>query len=160
MDHGPLNTTGEAGPSVAPNGASHSEAGQTKPGGSQPGGTTGQKQMEHICFGCGQAGHIQANCPNKKARSHAAAAVRIQKEVDTGTTGNIAPTDDTQEGETPPEDEDTEQEYFLLGEEDLPRLPLGKMNTRCPSITGTTKTMTLGHCLGRMPSVPQRWGTA
>ena len=31
---------------------------------------------------------------------------RIQKEVDMGTTGNVAPADDAQEGETPPEDED------------------------------------------------------
>ena len=40
------------------------------------------------------------------------------------------------------------------------RLPLGKMNSRCPSTTGTTKMMTLGHRFGQMPSVPQRWGTA
>ena len=79
-----------------------------KPGNSQPGGTTGQKQTEHVCFGCGKVGHIQANCPFKKAKSCAAAAVCIQKEVDTGTTGNVAPTDDAQEGETPPEDEDAE----------------------------------------------------
>ena len=69
---------------------------------------TGQKQMEHVCFGCGKIGHIQINCPHRKAKSHAAAAAHIQKEADTGTTGNVAPADDTQEGETPPEDEDAE----------------------------------------------------
>ena len=83
---------------------------------------TGQKQAEHICFGCGKAGHIQINCPYKKAKSHAAAAVRIQKEADTGMTRDIAPTDDAQEGETPPEDEDAERECFSLGEEDLPQV--------------------------------------
>ena len=82
--------------------------------------------MEHICFGCGKAGHIQINCPYKKAKSHAAAAVHIQTEVDTGMTGNIAPTDDAQEGETPPEDEDAEQEYYSLGEEDLPQVTPGE----------------------------------
>ena len=50
----------------------------------------------------------------------------IQKEVDTGTTGNIAPTDDAQQGETPPEDEDAEREYFLLGEEDHPQVTPGE----------------------------------
>ena len=65
--------------------------------------------MEHICFGCGKVGHIQINCPYKKAKSHAAAAARIQtKEVDTGMTGNVTPADDAQEGETLPEDEDAE----------------------------------------------------
>ena len=82
--------------------------------------------MEHICFGCGKAGHIQINCPHKKAKSRAAAAACIQKEVDTGTTGNIAPADDSQEGETPPEDEDTEREFFLLDEEDLPQVTPGE----------------------------------
>ena len=94
--------------SVALNGASHLEAGRTKPGSSQPGGTTGQKQMEHICFGCGKPGHIQINCPQKKAKSRVAAAVRIQKEADTGMTDNVAPADEAQEGKTPPEDDDAE----------------------------------------------------
>ena len=98
-DHGPPRTC-----------MSRSETGQTKPGNSWLGGTTGQKQTEHVCFGCGKVGHIQANCPYKKAKLHATAAVRIQKEVDTGMTGNIAPADDTQEGETPPEDEDAKRE--------------------------------------------------
>ena len=82
--------------------------------------------MEHICFGCGKAGHIQINCPHKKAKSHTAAAAHIQKEADTGTTGNITPADDAQEGETPPEDEDAEQEYFSLDEEDLPQVTHGE----------------------------------
>ena len=69
---------------------------------------TGQKQTEHICFGCGKIGHIQINCPHRKAKSCAAAAARIQKEADMGTTGNVTPADDAQEGETPPEDEDAE----------------------------------------------------
>ena len=94
--------------SVAPNGASCPETGRTKPGSSRPGGTTGQKQMEHVCFGCGKAGHIQINCPQKKAKSRAAAVVHIQTEVDTGTTGDVTPADDAQEGEAPPEDEDAE----------------------------------------------------
>ena len=94
--------------SVAPNGASRPEAGRTKPGSSRPGGMTGQKQMEHVCFGCGKPGHIQINCPQKKAKSWATAAARIQKEADTGMTGNIAPADEAQEGETPPEDDNTE----------------------------------------------------
>ena len=64
--------------------------------------------MEHVCFGCGKVGHIQANCPDKKAKSHTEAAAHIQKEVDTGKKGDVAPVEDTQEGETPPEDEDTE----------------------------------------------------
>ena len=98
----------QAKPSVAPNGVSHLATGQTKSGSSRPEGTTGQRQTEHVCFGCGKAGHIQINCPNKKAKSRTAAAARIQKEVDTGMTGNVAPADDTQEGETPPEDEDSE----------------------------------------------------
>ena len=107
-DHSPPRTP-QAKPSVAPNGTSCSEAGQTKPGSSQLGGMIGQKQTEHICFGCGKVGHIQINCPYKKAKSHAAAAaVHIQKEVDMGMTGDVTPTDDAQEGETPPEDEDTE----------------------------------------------------
>ena len=42
--------------------------------------------------------------------------MRIQKEADMGTTGNITPTDDAQEGETPPEDEDAKLEYFSLSE--------------------------------------------
>ena len=46
--------------------------------------------------------------------------------MDTGTTGNVTPADDAQEGETPPEDEDAEQEYFLLGEEDLPQVTPGE----------------------------------
>ena len=62
--------------------------------------------MEHVCFGCGKIGHIQINCPYRKAKSRAAAAAHIQKEADTGMTGNIAPADDAQEGETPPEEED------------------------------------------------------
>ena len=69
---------------------------------------TGQRQTEHVCFGCGKVGHIQINCPYKKAKPRAAAAARIQKEVDMGMTGNVTPTDDAQEGETPPEDEDAE----------------------------------------------------
>ena len=64
--------------------------------------------MEHVCFGCGKVGHIQINCPYKKAKPHAAAAACIQKEVDMGMTGNVTPADDAQEGETPPEDEDAE----------------------------------------------------
>ena len=55
---------------------------------------------------------------------HAAAAAHIQQE-DTGMTCDIASADDTQEGENPPEDEDTEQEYFLLSEEDLPQVTPG-----------------------------------
>ena len=86
-DHGPPQTP-QARPSVALNGMSHSEAGQTKPGGSRLGGTPGQKQTEHICFGYGHVGHIHTN---KKARSRAAAAARIQKEVDMGMTGNVTP---------------------------------------------------------------------
>ena len=82
--------------------------------------------MEHVCFGCGKAGHIQINCPQKKAKSRAAAAARIQKEADTGTTGNIAPTDEAQEGETPPEDDNAEREYYSLGEEDLPQVTPGE----------------------------------
>ena len=112
--------------SVAPNGVSHPEAGQTKPGSSRPGGTTGHKQMEHVCFGCGKASHIQINCPQKKAKSCAAAAARIQKEADTGTTGNVAPADEAQEGETPPEDDDAKREYYSLGEEDLPQVTPGE----------------------------------
>ena len=106
-DHGSPQTQ-QAKPPVALNSASHPETGQIKPWSSQPGGMTGLRQTEHVCFGCGRVGHIQKNCPYKKAKPRAAAAVHIQKEVDTGTTGNIAPTDDTQEGETPPEDEDAE----------------------------------------------------
>ena len=87
---------------------------------------TGQKQMEPICFGCGKIGHIQANCPDKKAKPHAAAAARIQKEAEMGMTGNVAPVDDAQEGETPPEDEDTEQEYFSLSEEDHSQVTPGE----------------------------------
>ena len=105
VDHGPPRTP-QAKPSVALNGTSCLEAGWTKPGNSQPGGTTGQKQVEHVCFGCGKVSHIQMNCPYKKAKSHAAAAVHIQQEEDTGMTCNVTPTDDAQEGETPPEDED------------------------------------------------------
>ena len=105
--HGPPRTQ-HVKPPVAPNSVSHPETGQTKPGSSWPGGTTGQRQMEHVCFGCGKVGHIQINCPYKKAKPCAAAAARIQKEADTGTTGNVTPTDDAQEGETPPEDEDAE----------------------------------------------------
>ena len=82
--------------------------------------------MEHVCFGCGKPGHIQINCPQKKAKSCAAAAVRIQKEADTGTTGNVAPADEAQEGETPPEDDDAEREYYSLGEEDLPQVTPGE----------------------------------
>ena len=82
--------------------------------------------MEHVCFGCGKIGHIQINCHYKKAKSHAAAAACIQKEADMGTTGNITPADDAQEGETPPEEEDAEQEYHLLGEEDLPQVTPGE----------------------------------
>ena len=82
--------------------------------------------MEHICFGCGKAGHIQINCPFKKAKSCVAAAACIQKGVDTGTTGNVAPADNAQEGETPPEDEGAEKEYYSLGEEDLPQVPPGE----------------------------------
>ena len=52
--------------------------------------------------------------------------MRIQKEADTGTTGNVTPADDTQEGETPPEDEDAEWEYYLLSEEDLPQVTPGE----------------------------------
>ena len=55
---------------------------------------TGQKQREHVGFGCGKVGHIQANCPDKNAKPQAAAAVHIQKEVDMGTTVDITPTDD------------------------------------------------------------------
>ena len=87
---------------------------------------TDQRQTEHVCFGCGKAGHIQINCPFKKAKSRTAAAVHMQKEADMGTTGNVAPTDDPQEGETPPEDEDAKQEYFLLSEEDLPQVTPGE----------------------------------
>ena len=43
----------------------------------------------------------------------------MQKEVDMGTTANIAPVDNAQEGETPPENGDAEQEYFSLNEEDF-----------------------------------------
>ena len=100
-DHGPPQMQQVKLP-VAPNGVSRPETGRIKPGSSWPGGTTGQRQIEHVCFGCGKVGHIQINCPYKKAKPHAAAAVRIQKEVDTGMTGNVAPMDDTQEGETPP----------------------------------------------------------
>ena len=107
VDHGPPRTP-QVRPSVALNGTSHPETGRTKPGNSQPGGTTGQKQVEHVCFGCGKVGHIQINFPYKKAKPRAAAAVHIQQEEDTGMTCNIAPTDDTQEGENLPEDEDAE----------------------------------------------------
>ena len=106
VDHGPPRTL-QARLSVAQNSTSHSETGQMKPGNRQLGGMTGQKQTEHIC-GCGKVSHIQANCPIKKARSCVAAAVCIQKAVDTGTTGDVAPADDAQEGETPPEGKDTE----------------------------------------------------
>ena len=98
----------QARPSVALNGMSHSEPGRTKPGNSRPGGTTGQKQAEHVCFGCGKVGHIQINCPYKKAKPHAAAAAYIQQEENSGMTHDIAPADDTQEGENPHEDEDAE----------------------------------------------------
>ena len=53
--------------------------------------------------------------------------------------------DDAQEGETPPEDEDAEQEYFSLGEEDHPQVTPGEDH---PSTTGMMKKMTLGHHLG------------
>ena len=43
-----------------------------------------------------------------------------------GTTCDVAPTDDTQEEENPPEDEDAKQEYFSLGEEDLPQVIAGE----------------------------------
>ena len=66
------------------------------------------------------------NCPQKKAKSRAAAAARIQKEADTGMTGNVAPVDEAQEGETPPEDDDAEREYYSLGEEDPPGHPWGR----------------------------------
>ena len=107
VDHGPPQMP-QARPSVALNSASHSESGQTKPGNSQTGGTTGQKQAEHICFGCGKVGHIQINCPYKKAKPRAAAAAHIQQKENSGTTCDVAPADDAQEGENPPEDEDTE----------------------------------------------------
>ena len=87
---------------------------------------TGQKQAEHVCFGCGKVGHIQINFPYKKAKPCAAAAARIQQEENSGTTHDVAPTDDTQEGENPPEGEDAKQEYFSLGEEDLPQVTPGE----------------------------------
>ena len=118
VDHGPPRTP-QARPSVAPNSVSHLEPGQTKPGNSWLGGTTGQKQAEHVCFGCGKVGHIQINCPYKKAKPRTAAAACIQQEENSGTTRDVAPVD-AQEGENPPEDEDAKQEYFLLSEEDLP----------------------------------------
>ena len=43
-----------------------------------------------------------------------------------GTTGNVAPADDAQEGGTPPEDEDAEREYYSFGEEDLPQVTPGE----------------------------------
>ena len=86
---------------------------------------TETEEPEPVYFGCGKTSHIQVNCPDKKAKSCAAAAMCIQKEVDTGTAGNVAPMDDAQEGETPPEDEDTESEYFLLSEEDHPQVTPG-----------------------------------
>jgi gag-polyprotein putative aspartyl protease len=125
VDHGPPRTQ-QAKPSVAPNGANRPETGRPKPGSSRPKGTTGQRQAEHVCFGCGEVGHIQINCPHKKAKSRAAAAARIQKEVDTGTTDDVAPADEAQEGENPPEDEDAEREYYSLGEEDLPQVTPGE----------------------------------
>ena len=57
-----------------------------------------------------------------KEKSCTAAAAHLQREVDMGTTGNVTPPDNTQEGETPPEDEDAEQEYFSLSEGDLPQV--------------------------------------
>ena len=104
-DHG-LPQMQQVKPPVALNGMSRLETGRIKPGSSRPRGMTGQRQTEHVCFGCGRVGHIQINCPYKKAKPCAAAAAHIQKEVDTGTTGNVAPMDDAQEGKTPPEDED------------------------------------------------------
>ena len=77
-------------------------------------------------FWCGKAGHIQINCPQKKAKSHTAAAAHIQKEADMGMTGNVAPTDEAQEGETPPEDDDAKREYYSLSEEDLPQVTPGE----------------------------------
>ena len=41
-------------------------------------------------------------------------------------TGNVAPADEAQEGETSPEDDDAEQEYYSLGEEDLPQVTPGE----------------------------------
>ena len=53
VDHGPPQTP-QVKLSVAPNSASCSETGWTKPGNSWLVGMTGQKQMEHVCFGCGK----------------------------------------------------------------------------------------------------------
>ena len=107
VDHGPPRTP-QVRPSVVPNGMSRLEPGRTKPGNSWPGGTTGQKQVEHVCFGCGKVGHIQINCPYKKAKPHTAAAAHIQQEENSGMTRDVAPTADAQEEKTPPEDEDAE----------------------------------------------------
>ena len=95
-----------------------------------------ETSAEHVCFGYGKVGHIQINCPYKKAKPRAAAAAHIQQEGDIGTTCNVTPADDAQEGETPaddaqegetpPEDEDTKQEYFSLSEEDLPQVTPGE----------------------------------
>ena len=67
-DHGPPRTH-QAKLPVAPNGASRPETGWTKPGSSRLGGTTGQIQAEHICFGCGKVGHIQIHkLPSQKGK--------------------------------------------------------------------------------------------
>ena len=116
VDHSPPQTP-QVKPSVAQNGTSRSEASQTRPGNSRLGGTTGQKWIEPVGFGCGKIGHIQENCLDKR-QSHALQQqhiyTHIQIEADTWRTGNVVPTDDTQEGETPPEDEDTKREYIFL----------------------------------------------
>ena len=77
---------------------------------------TGQRQTEPVCYGCGKPGHIQANCPDKKAKLHTAAAC-VQKE-DMGTTDNVTPTDNLQGVEHPPEDKDIERDYLPLDEEE------------------------------------------
>ena len=123
---GPWPTANATGKAVCGTERSRSEPGRKKPGNSWPGGMTGQKQAEHICFECGKVGHIQINCLYKKAKPCIAAAARIQQEENSGTTCDVTPTDDTQEGENPPEDEDTEREYFSLGEEDLPQVTPGE----------------------------------
>ena len=83
-------------------------------------------EMDRAClFWVWQDWPHSGKLPDKKAKPRAAAAAHIQKEADMGMTGNIVPMDDTQEGETSPEDEDAERDYILLSKEDHPLVTPG-----------------------------------
>ena len=138
-----------------------------RPGNSWLGGTTGQRQMEPICFVCGKTSYIQANCPDKKAKPCTAAAAHIQNEEHTGMRGNITPMDDTQEGETLPENEDTKREHLSLGEEDHPQVtpgddeyPLSQYNwddedddTGSLFMENALSTPDMGYCIRKSQAV-------